>query len=709
MTEPARSTPVTQDPEMAAIPTCESVRTVTMTHRFGDLYNPPGLTNHWGAAQAALDVTAVRSLAFPPLAQGEQVSGLCDVMTGILYVGGRYHTGSLEPISLWWQPDTIERSSRAGDLELVSSTIVPFGHTSVAVRLRVRNAGAETVRTEVKLGLRGGVTRNEGPWTFVSPGEFDNEVQVLDGTGAVAFTSRYSGAAMVQGARPLPDRIDPTWIAWDVELAPGAHRELVFAVALGDGLDAAIAHFEASVSDFDALAAQTRREWDAELEAAFTPGNDRFSGHLPRLVTTDESLRRLYHTALITVLFCKRTTPSAFEGPTYITLAPRYWQTATFLWDASLTAMLLAMLDPVVLRRMVEKWMRTDIHRFLATDYLTGRGLGAWYSVNDFAMCRMASEYLRWTGDHAWLDEQVGDETVLEHLVGYATYYRRLVVGEHGLADYGGVWNLLEAVGSYVHEVASLNAANVWCLRFVADLLERRGRDAEATQMRTDAQGIVDRLSELYIPSRGCWNVRHPDGRTQEVGHCYDFGTVLWAISDDLEQHVRDGMVWFLATELQTPTWMRALSLSDPDVTYSVRPDHQWTGAYAAWPAIALTGLYRAGYPELARKWLPGLAKTAEQGPIAQAHFAESAVDPEHGGGARKAPSDLPWINDWACVSGGAYLESILTGPFGVRAGLFGELHAEPHLEPGVRAELHGLRYQGRDFDVRADGATPSA
>ena len=53
------------------IPTATSMRSVVMTHKFGDLFNPPGLTNQWGCAQAAMDVAAVRSIAFPPFAQGE--------------------------------------------------------------------------------------------------------------------------------------------------------------------------------------------------------------------------------------------------------------------------------------------------------------------------------------------------------------------------------------------------------------------------------------------------------------------------------------------------------------------------------------------------------------------------------------------------------------------------------------------------------------
>ena len=202
--------------------------------------------------------------------------------------------------------------------------------------------------------------------------------------------------------------------------------------------------------------AATHDEWNAELKAAFTPGNDIFSGYLPTLVTTDDNVKRLYHSAVMTALYFRRTTPHSVYGTTYVTLMPRYWETTTFLWDICLSAMLLAMLDPAVLKRMMETWMTLDVHQHFGTEFLTGAGIGPWYSVNDYAMSRMAKEYLRWTGDKAWLDKKVGGKTVFEHLVSYAEHWRELDTNKHGLADYGGVTNLLEAVSSYVHEVAGL-------------------------------------------------------------------------------------------------------------------------------------------------------------------------------------------------------------------------------------------------------------
>jgi len=438
------------------------------------------------------------------------------------------------------------------------------------------------------------------------------------------------------------------------------------------------------------------------LKAAFTPNNGRYSGYLPTLVTDDESLKRLYHTAVMSAVYFRRTTPHSVYGTTYVTLMPRYWETATFLWDISLSAMLLAMLDPAILRRMMETWMTVDVHQHFGTEFLTGEGIGPWYSVNDFAMSRMAKEYLRWTGDKTWLDKTVGGRKVFDHLISYAEHWRDLDTNKHGLADYGGVNNLLEAVSSYVHEVAGLNAANVYNLRFAAELLDFKNQKDKARAMRKEATDLGRRVQELYVDGKGIWRCRLPDGSYNEVHHCYDFGTTLMNIGDLMPQKQKTEMVAFFKRELQTPTWMRALSTRDLDVTFSIRPDHQWTGAYTAWPALALSGFFVAGEVDAAFEWMKGLAKSTQQGPIAQAHFTEVFYAPESNGAAAKSTSDQPYINDWACVSGCNYLEPIVDSIFGINAGLFGGITAKPNFGKfTAKAELRNINYQGKKY--RAD------
>ena len=696
------------------IPTCESMRSITMTHKFLDLYAWPGLTNQWGCAQASMDVVAVRSIAFPPYAQGEMnvapAGSNGELLNGVMYVDGEYFAATKTPIEFVWQPDRVERRSVYNGLELTSVMIVPFKKMSTAVKLNVKNIGSTRRQTEIKLALNAGVSKSVTPWNAAySPGEYDNERALDTGRNAVTSKSKHNEAWVVQGASPKPTTMLPAWLVYQLDLAPNETASIVFVNSIGGTRAEAEKDFDSIVGNFDAVAKATTDEWNYQLKAAFTPGNDRFSGHVPTLVTTDESVKRIYHSAVMSALYFKRTTPHSVYGTTYVTLMPRYWETATFLWDISLSAMLLSMLDPEVLRRMMETWMTVDVHKHFGTEFLTGAGIGPWYSVNDYAMSRMAKEYLRWTGDKAWLDKEVGGKTVLQHLVDYAEHWRALDTNKHGLADYGGVLNLLEAVSSYVHEVAGLNAANVHNLRFAADLVEFKGDKAKAAALRNEATELGRRVLDLYIPGKGTWKSRLPDGSYNEVHHCYDFGTTLMNIGDMMPASQKKEMVQFFVRELKTPTWMRALSTRDLDVTFSIRPDHQWTGAYCSWPALALSGLFVAGEVELANGWMKGLAKTSMQGPYAQAHFTESFYGPESNGAAMKAPSDQPYINDWACVSGCNYLEPIVDSLFGVNAGLFGGIRAKPQFGSfDPKAELRNINYQGKQYMANKNGVRPA-
>jgi hypothetical protein len=692
------------------VPTCSSMRSVTMTHKFLDLYAWPGLTNQWGCAQAAMDVAAVRSIAFPPFAQGEMnvapLGAGGELLTGVLYVDGEYFAATKTPIDFVWQPDRVERRSLYNGLELKSTTIVPFKTMSVAVKLTVSNMTKARRKTEIKLAVNGGASKSVKPWNAAySPGEYDNERTIDNGRNAILCKSTHSEAYVLQGSSPKPVKIEPSWLVYEFDLAPRESASIVFVNSLGASAAEAQKDFDAIVNNFDSVAKATTDEWDRQLRAAFTPGNDVFSGYVPTLVTTDNDVKRIYHSAVMSALYFRRTTPHSVYGTTYVTLMPRYWETTTFLWDISLSAMLLSMLDPAILKRMMETWMELDVYKHFGTEFLTGAGVGPWYSVNDYAMSRMAKEYLRWSGDRVWLDKTVGGKKVFDHLINYAEHWRELDVNKHGLADYGGVTNLLEAVSSYVHEVAGLNAANVHNLRFAAELVEFKGDHAKAAAYRKEAGDLGRRVQQLYVDGKGIWKCRLPDGSYNEVHHCYDFGTTLMNIGDMMSTKQKREIVDFFQRELQTPSWMRALSTKDLDVTFSIRPDHQWTGAYCSWPALALSGLYAAGAVDVAFDWIKGLAKTSMQGPYAQAHFTETVMTPESNGGALKATSDQPYINDWACVSGCNYLEPIVDSIFGVNAGLFGKITANPQFGKfDSSAELRNINYQGRRYTAGKNG-----
>jgi hypothetical protein len=161
----------------------------------------------------------------------------------------------------------------------------------------------------------------------------------------------------------------------------------------------------------------------------------------------------------------------------------------------------------------------------------------------------------------------------------------------------------------------------------------------------------------------------------------------------------------FFWRELGSEKWMRALSQSDVDATWNIRPDHSCLGAYAAWPPMSGKGLYRIESPAKIAPWLREVARAGNQGPIGQGHFVEDVFPPVNGG-ARKASEDPPYIEDWCCIAGGAFAELVIDSIFGAELTMSDGIKVQSRLaEFDAGARLEDLPYQGGLWTVTKDGA----
>ena len=133
-----------------------------------------------------------------------------------------------------------------------------------------------------------------------------------------------------------------------------------------------------------------------------------------------------------------------------------------YFWDTREWATTLALLDPAMLQQYLRDWLGKGIYNGYAEEYLTGTLQGPWYSANDLSVFILLNAYLNVTGDRAFLSEKINGRTVLELMDAIATHWQKLIQPGRTLADYGNAANLLECVPTYIHEVASFNAANVW-------------------------------------------------------------------------------------------------------------------------------------------------------------------------------------------------------------------------------------------------------
>ena len=341
---------------------------------------------------------------------------------------------------------------------------------------------------------------------------------------------------------------------------------------------------------------------------------------------------------------------------------------------------------------------------------------------------------LRATGDTAYLAQPylVGpfangsfvNTTVLATALSIATHWRDPRYNASGsLADYGLEENMLECVPTYIHRVASCNAANSFMAKRYADVAEFVMGDAPlAAQLRADADGIAAAvLGELYVPGAagGFFRALYPNGTAPEVRHVMDYvyvtlylGVIPPAAAAAAAAADRNyipaataaEMASFAKRELLVPHWMRALSLNDSAAPFSNRSDHGPSGAYTGWPALTARSLGAGGDYAAARAFLEDTLFVAQLGAYGQAVEVRPPGDPYK-------PMDVTLYNEAVSIS---LADTVVQTLFGVQPPLVlpglpapaGAPLVDAAVARGFNGTLWGFVWQGKRVNVVSDAAT---
>lgn len=500
----------------------------------------------------------------------------------------------------------------------------------------------------------------------------------------------------------LPDSVEATW---NRILKPGETTKLHLVMAHGqntEGFPAQEVIDQAStwVASFDQSWNAVKTRWEERWDDVFLPGNNHFSGNLPTLVTTNEKLSDIYYRSILTLLVLHRTNMAMCDR-VFVTSGERD-KGVVFFWDTSMWSKVFALLEPKGMKEHAKIFLSCDPHKGPVYGMDDGHQWEGWYAANDSTIFTFVSEYINTTGDVAFLDETVGDKTVLEHLYSLSTNWQKLQSDKSVmLADYGENRNLLECAPAYIHRVPSFNAANVWMMRTTADFYEQRGNTKRAAELRKWADQFAQAVLDLYKPGDGVWYAMHRNGDRVELRHCYDFVSIGRFMPKDLTPRMKTEMVDFVERELVTDHWMRAMSPLDKAATESDRPDHGPMGAYDAWPALTAESMCILGAWEPAFKFLCDTQDVLYEGVYGQSR--EFYGDHR---GDRDAPVRIAMRG--ACmresVGGGAFAEMIIGTLFGFRPQAGQNLSLfEADINRGFEGQLINVRFDNKLLNITSN------
>jgi len=458
-------------------------------------------------------------------------------------------------------------------------------------------------------------------------------------------------------------------------------------------------HFSAEFDGF-------KKCWEQRWADTFTLGNKHFSGSLPVLVTDNAALKRNYYMGIVTMLELERT-QFPVHPRSFITSGERASGTQ-FYWDASMQSTVWALLEPAGMKATLRRWLvqnprsgqviyLTQTNGFDAEvhDHITG------YAFNACTIFKTALDYLRVTGDTAFLDEKLEDgKTVLQRMDEMATDWKTLVRPGSPLADYGENQNLLECAPAYIGRVSSCNAQNVWMMRQAAALQGLEGHAARARELRDDAEKFLPAVLSLYKSGDGVWYGLHNDGRRVELRHCVDYIYVGNALANDLAPDMRREMTDFVKRELLMRDWMRAMSLKDAAAAVSDRPDHGPMGAYDGWPALTVGTMWRLGFPGGAFDFYCRTAEVTKEGPFAQAREFYGPRRDQYDAPVRIAEREGCRKE---CISGVAFADVVISIFFGFVPSVDGKKTlADPQTPRPFTGRLLHVSSRGERFTISA-------
>lgn len=622
----------------------------------------------------------------------------------------RVNGNEYETTTCRWYPHQAVRKRNIEGLDLETTVRMEFEGPGLFYEIRVTNSTDKEQSVDLALEVPG----IEVPDTEKLIVAYESNDPKLETAHAFGDSTPESEGAdskleMVHAFVDQPDQIEemPDTVAaqWKRELKPGESETIRFVMSHGQNTEQFPSQMtidQASdwAANFQENWKSIKSRWEERWDDVFSPGNDHFSGHLPTLITSNERLSDIYYRSILTLLVLHRTNMAMCDR-VFVTSGERD-KGVVFFWDTSMWSKVFALLEPEAMKEHVKIFLSCDPHKGPVYSMDDGHQWEGWYAANDSTIFTFVNEYLNVTGDLAFLDEKVGDKTVLQHLDSLATNWQKLQRDKGVmLADYGENRNLLECAPAYIHRVPSFNAANVWMMRTTADFYEKRGNTKRAAQLREWADEFAQAVLKLYKPGDGVWYALHRDGDRVELRHCYDFVCIGRFMPEDLTPQMKEEMVNFVERELITDHWMRAMSPRDKAAAESDRPDHGPMGAYDAWPALTAESMCFLGAWDSALDFFCDTQEVLYEGIYGQSRefYGDNRGD-------RDAPVRIAMRG--ACmresVGGGAFAEMIIGTLFGFQPQPNQELKLyEADVDRGFEGKLLNVRYDNKLLDITSN------
>jgi hypothetical protein len=312
--------------------------------------------------------------------------------------------------------------------------------------------------------------------------------------------------------------------------------------------------------------------------------------------------------------------------------------------------------------------------------------------VNQEKYIGLVHNYIRLTGDTAFMNESDGVKTTLQRVLENATLNEG--AQPSAMIDYGDVRSHLELSdpNSYNHVLPDLNGRRYESYKRAAELFALAGDAATASALTAKANALGPSLKQaLWNPTARWFDYVNAGtrGTRYTVQMFYLLGSGVLDTDEELGllNHLNE-------REFLSPFGMH--SLAKQDAVYDDGDiDNGGPGICTSFPLQIAERLYREGLYQKAESILSRVLWWGERMPTWGDSFVADRMDYRR---------DTPLQNTLDALAG---VQVVVFGMFGIDAGLDGTITVSPH-PPAFASQmsLQGVKIRGVTFDVSVNGSS---
>jgi hypothetical protein len=598
---------------------------------------------------------------------------------------GRINGTATAAADFTWYPIEMKRSATVGSVSATSRLVLLNGQKTALVLLELKNNAASS--SMLTLSFRASSTLDKrladtdyrfsrassSSPTSSSLADGNRTLKLTQGANAIALSSNsltWTTAGIGTGSVTLPAN-GQTTIALSIAIGPSAQ---------------AAQNCRAALVSPTTLASASRNAYSAQLDDIYT--------RIPRLTTNNPQLQRFYERSAMHPLLNRWTTPEFFLDPYYSTGGIRGGTLSSYLWNFGEPWEVLALVDPEAVKSHIKAF--TSSPGMLSSRYsfmpISGAATGTWYPVNQEKLIGLVHNYVRLTGDTAFLGESDGSATIMARVLENATLNEGSPASS--MIDYGasGAHLELDDAASYNHVMPDLNGRRYESYKKAAELAVLFGDPTNASGLTAKADALAPSLKQALWNPTNRWFDYSSEG-TKRTRYTVQMFYLLGSGVLDTEQEL--GLLNHL-NESEFLSSFGLHSLSKQDTAYDAGDiDNGGPGSCTAFPLHIAERLYRMKAYQKAETILARILWWGERMPHWGDSFVAASMDYRR---------DTPLQATIDAIMG---VQAVMFGMFGVDVGLDGSIHVSPH-PPAFASQLslQGIKLRGLAFDVAVDGST---